>query len=110
MKKLILIAIAFIGSQIWAADNSDVLAPLGLSAKCENDIFKHAKASCDRETRGNPDRDHACFYWGDARILRNQSNAAYFEVDFTITDAVVFTYGVSISNKTKCAYKVVSKN
>lgn len=108
MKTLLLSLTLLASVAAHAADDS--LNPLRISSACENEIFKKVVAQCDRDSKNDPSREHGCYYWGQARILRNQADSAYFEADFTVTDAVVYTYGISIEDKARCEFKVVSKN
>jgi hypothetical protein len=106
MKSLV-IAMLFSSVSAFAADNG--LNPLKISSACENRIFKSAEALCNKVSKNDESRDHDCVYWGQVSIKRNAADTAYFEADFTVTDADVYTIGVSIESKAKCEYKVVDR-
>jgi len=105
--KTILTALLVLGaSSAFAADD---LSPLGLSQACEAKLQKNVVAKCNADSKDDESREHSCLY-SESSIVRNSSDAAYFTIDFTVTDADVYEYGVEITNKTKCDFKVFSKN
>ena len=104
----VLTAVAALSSTAAFAANED-LKPLGLSPACETTMINKIVATCNKDSKGDKSREHGCLY-SELNILRNQSTEAYFEVNFTVTDADVYAYGVSISDKSKCTFKVTAKN
>jgi hypothetical protein len=120
MKAIVMALAAFatLATSAYAADG-DSLSKLRLGKDCEQDVVDHAKRSCDLETRKevcqtkNQDNcaPHKCWLQdGETSIKRDADNKAYFELTFTIDDADEWTYGVTMSDKSKCAFTVVSKN
>jgi hypothetical protein len=89
------------------ADNA--LAPLHLSHDCESKITRSVYAKCNHDSRKDESREHSCFS-DTVRIMRNQYDSAYFETLFTVADAIVYSYGVSIRSKDRCDFIVVSRN
>ncbi len=67
MKQIILALVLSVGFGPAFADG-DVLAPLKLSSKCEDSIFKKAEGLCNVDSKNDPARDH-CLFWGDVNIL-----------------------------------------
>jgi len=110
MNKLILTALALVSFSGAAFASDSALNPLHISSTCENKIFKQVEAQCNRDSKNDESREHRCLFEGDVSIKRNQTDSAYFEASFTVTDADVYTYGVSIESKLDCQFKVVSKN
>ena len=102
-----LILMSSLSTAAFAADSD--LAPLKLSSPCEAKLTKQVLAVCNRDSKSDPDREHSCLY-SELNIIRNQTDSSYFEINFTVNDAIVYAYGVSIQSKDKCVLKIVSKN
>ncbi len=108
--KFLVLSLFLSATSAFAAGSDDALAPLKLSSSCESKIFKSMEAICNKDSKDDSSREHPCEFWGQVDIKRNAEDSAYFEADFTVTDADVYTYGASIESKEKCEFKVVSRN
>ncbi len=110
MKFLILPLFLLATTSLTAIASDDVLAQMRLSTACENHVFSSMEAMCDKESKADESRKHPCEFWGQVNIKRDAEDTGYFEADFTVADAVVYTYGAKIVNNEKCEFKVVSRN
>src|ERR1700722_18215290 len=74
----------------------DAFSPLKLNQKCVNALYKAAVIRCNYDSKNDPNREHPCAFWGQVEIKRNSDTAAFFFVDYAVTDAVVYAVPVYV--------------
>lgn len=84
---------------------ADDLSPLALTSGCEQHVIKKVDARCNAQSRNDPNREHVCLY-SQVYDVTNSPSSAVFSIDFTVTDAVVYSYKVTIQDKNSCQFTI----
>jgi hypothetical protein len=106
MKSVLLVSILLLAS---AAAYGDDLTDLGLSPACSDKVALAVQKQCNQDSRSDKSREHGCLY-SQLYNAKKENDSVSFEVDFTVTDADVYSYAVDVSDISKCTFTFEGRN